>query len=92
VQRLLLIRFDKAFLSLLEHHPGPVFGIAGARQRRAAFEVFARFHIIFRAVHAAGVDQPQQHLGVYRRIAFAIPGGILQQRDGVRRRWDRPDG
>ncbi|VFT72446.1 Uncharacterised protein [Klebsiella aerogenes] len=35
-------------------------------------------------MHAAGVDQPQQHLGVHRCIAFAIPGGILQQRDGVR--------
>ncbi len=35
-------------------------------------------------MYAAGVDQPQQHLGIYRRIAFAIPGCILQQRDGVR--------
>ena len=35
-------------------------------------------------MYAAGVDQPQQHLGIYRRIAFAIPGSILQQRDGVR--------
>ena len=35
-------------------------------------------------MYVAGVDQPQQHLGIYRRIAFAIPGSILQQRDGVR--------
>ena len=35
-------------------------------------------------MHTAGVDQPEQHLGVYRRIAFAVLGGILQERDGVR--------
>jgi len=78
VQRLLFIGGDKPGLALMKHLTCPVFRVTRAREGGALLKPLRGLHIILRHLHAVGVNQPQQQLGIDSGVILGIRRGFMQ--------------